>query len=193
MTLTWFVDGGAHRGESVHLARKIYGTPLGVVAIEPASECWGNLAALGVLVVPAALWTSMGHTKFYRGEHEVSSTLMAEKTTGGIYTDRAERVPTVTLESVLAGLPQGERTALKLDIEGAEYAVLEQALEAGALERVHDLYVDFHGGRLAGFSRERHVKLVEELLVRGFSLPKWIPGEDRVIEWGRRWISDEVW
>lgn len=192
--MTWFVDGGAHRGESIALARKLYGDPLRVVAIEPASECWADLATMRALVMPAALWTSMGYATLYRGDYEVSSTIIAEKRTGGISTARAERVPTLTLGSILRALPE-ERIILKLDIEGAEYAVLEQALDEDLLGHVapRDLYVDFHGERIAGFPREQHDRLVGRLLAAGFELPKWIPGEGRVIPWGRKWITEVAW
>lgn len=80
---TWFVDGGAHRGESIMLARKLYGDVI-AIAIEPTSACWADLAAQGAIVVPAALWTSFGYVTLYQGEYEVSSTLLAKKKTGGI-------------------------------------------------------------------------------------------------------------
>lgn len=193
MTTTWFVDGGAHRGESVRLARKLYGDVI-AVAVEPTSACWADLAAQGAIVVPAALWTSPGHVALYRGEYEVSSTLLAEKRTGGISADRSERVPAVTLGSLLGAVPAGERIVLKLDIEGAEYAVLEH-LDVALLARVApgDLYVDFHGERIAGFPRSRHEQLVVRLLGAGYELPKWIPGEGRVVPWGRKWITEVAW
>lgn len=192
--MTWLVDGGAHRGESISLARALCGDPLHIVAIEPASECWADLAAKGAIVLPAALWTSMGYATFYRAEHEVSSTLLEKKRTGGVSADRTERVPTLTLGSILRALP-AERIVLKLDIEGAEYEVLEQALDEGVLDLVAagDLYVDFHGERIEGFARERHDRLVGRLLAAGYELGKWIPGEGRVIRWGGKWITEITW
>jgi FkbM family methyltransferase len=189
---TWFVDGGAHRGESIMLARKLYGDVI-AIAIEPTSACWADLAAQGAIVVPAALWTSFGYVTLYQGEYEVSSTLLAKKKTGGISADRSERVPAVTLGSLLSALPGG-RIVLKLDIEGAEYEVLEH-IDAALLVRVApgDLCVDFHGDRIAGFSRKRHEHLVERLLAAGYELPKWIPEEGRVVPWGRKWITEVAW
>lgn len=186
---TWFVDGGAHRGESVRLARRLH-YDVAAVAVEPASECWQDLVAEGALVVPAALWSSAGHTTFYRGDYEVSATLVLEKRTGGVSAARAERVPTVTLGSVLRPLPAGDRVVVKLDVEGAEYEVLEHALAEGALDRVRaeDLYVDFHGDRIDGFPAERHARLVGRLLARGYFLPKWDPVAGEVLPWGRRWL-----
>jgi FkbM family methyltransferase len=188
---TWFVDGGAHRGESVTLARKLYGDVV-PIAVEPISACWADLAAQGAIVIPAALWTSFGYVTLYHGEYEVSSTIIAKKKTGGICAD-GERVPAVTLGSLLSAVPGG-RIILKLDIEGAEYEVLEH-IDDKHLVRVApgDLYVDFHGERIAGFSRGRHEHLVERLLAAGYELPKWIPEEGRVVPWGRKWITEVAW
>lgn len=185
--MTYFIDGGAHRGESVRLARQIYPDAI-VIAVEPLAECWVDIVAAGALLVPAALWGSLGYAPFYRGEYEVSSTLIAEKRTGGI-SKTGDRVPTVTLGSLL--LPLSGRVVLKMDIEGAEYEVLERALCEGTLDRVGvtDLYVDFHGDRIEGFPPARHNALVEALLSRGYALPKWDPLAGTVMPWGRRWLT----
>jgi hypothetical protein len=50
----------------------------------------------------------------------------------------------VTLSGFLARLGVDEVDVLKMDIEGAEYAVLEHALRTGALQRVRQLLVEFH-------------------------------------------------
>ena len=185
--MTWFIDGGAHRGESIKLARQLYDSPLSIIAVEPACECLDDLACQGVLIIPAALSTSPGRATLYRGDHEVSATLIVEKTTGGVSRDRAETVPTVTLHSILDALHSDDVVHLKLDIEGAEYDVLEQAIEIGSLRRVTNLYVDFHADRIPHL-RDRHNALVEHLLSAGYPLPKWSPGENSVYPWGRKWL-----
>lgn len=186
--MSWFIDCGAHRGESVRFARKLYGAPLHVVAVEPQAACWSDLAAEGAMVIPAALWTEMGHQPLYLGDYEVSSTLIAEKTTGGVSTERAETVATVTLASILRALPDGEKVTLKLDVEGAEYAVLEQALADRDLRWVDRLFVDFHADRIPTIPRERHNSLVERLLAANFPLPKWLPVEGEICDCGEKWL-----
>lgn len=184
--MTWFIDGGAHRGESIRLARQTYGDPLQIIALEPQAECWPLLATTGALIIPAALWTTAERSWFYRGAHSVSASLMADKI--NILTERGEMVPTIMLGSILSALPDGEHVHLKLDIEGAEYDVLEQAIEARDLRWVRDLYVDFHADRIAGFPVARHNALVERLLAMGFALPKWNPIDMTITPMGERWF-----
>ena len=184
--MTWFVDCGAHRGESLQLARAIYGESLHCIAVEPLAACWPHLEREGAIVIPAALWTEAGTRRLYLGGQEVSSSLLAEKTSGGVSPDRFVDVPTVRLGPILQSLC-GYEVVLKLDVEGAEYDVLEQLLDDGA-PSLRDLFVDFHADRIAGFPVERHNELVARLLAFGFPLPKWSPIQGGVIECGRAWF-----
>jgi FkbM family methyltransferase len=184
----WFLDGGAHRGESIRLAKATYEGQIVAVAVEPAAECWPDLEAEGAILIPAALWSSTGRRPLYLGTNEVSHTLIAEKTTGGISADRSIAVPTVTLGSILRAIPSGERIIVKLDLEGAEYEVLEATLASGLLRWVDELYVDFHADRIRDFSVERHNRLVTTLLDARFPLPKWSPATGEILPWGKRWL-----
>lgn len=186
--MTWFIDGGAHRGESIRLARTLYGDPLSVLAIEPNAACWPELAAENALLFPGALSTSTGSAPLYRGTYEVSASLVREKTTGGISTENPIQVATTTLSAILRALPFGEQLVLKLDIEGAEYDVLEQALADKMLRWVSTLYVDFHADRIPAIGRERHNALVERLLSMGYALQKWLPIDGTVRECGQGWL-----
>lgn len=66
---------------------------------------------------------------------------------------------------------EGDYVVLKLDIEGAEYAVLEKLLETGTISRVSELFVEFHWDR-AGIPEERHKALIDELRRRYDCVPK---------------------
>ena len=186
--MTWLIDGGAHRGESIDFARRYFAdATMGAIAVEPACECWPELATRGAIVIPAALSSRFGVTTFYRGQYEVSATTCPEKKTGGVDLASWSTVPTVTLGSLIAGLPSADRIVVKLDIEGAEYDVLETALDDRDLRRVVELFVDFHADRIPEF-RDRHNRVVERLLAAGWKLEKWCPIDGTVKPWGRKWL-----
>jgi hypothetical protein len=98
------------------------------------------------------------------------------------------------LPNALAALATAGWSAIvKLDIEGAEYAVLEDALNHGILDhRVAGLFVDFHGDRLTDVSVDRHNALVERLLDRGFALPKWSVHDRSLAPCGPRWLRSKA-
>lgn len=54
------------------------------------------------------------------------------------------KVPALSLRSILQELNFDRVDVLKLDIEGAEYRVIHQALADGALDRVGQFLVEFH-------------------------------------------------
>jgi FkbM family methyltransferase len=57
---------------------------------------------------------------------------------------------------------------LKIDIEGAEYAVLESVLDSGA--RIIQIAVEFHNGVLPGISRSQTIKTLIKLYRHGYRI-----------------------
>jgi hypothetical protein len=51
---------------------------------------------------------------------------------------------------------------LKVDIEGAEYEVLEKMFEDGSIEYIDELYIEWHYDKVK-IPRERHVKISRKL------------------------------
>lgn len=81
------------------------------------------------------------------------------------------------LTKLLDGFPQKPFVALKIDIEGAEYDVLEQMIETNTLTQVNYLMVEFHGYCFTGEQRviyeAREQKLLTELNRRPFVFSQW--------------------
>lgn len=186
--MTSFLDAGAHDGASIRMWRRLYGDGP-ILAIEPNPAHAATLRSLGVRHLLAALGPGTIRP-FYLGAHDTGCSLVAEKWTGHLDRDNPLYVQTVRLADALKLLPAGD-VVVKMDIEGAEYDVLEGALDDDALDSVRELYVDFHGDRITGLSRQRHNALVTALLARGYSLPKWDPGTGEVRPYGSRWLMEE--
>jgi FkbM family methyltransferase len=70
----------------------------------------------------------------------VSASCRAGRHTSNEYVD----VPAVTLPAFLDQLGFDEVDVLKMDIEGAEYGVIEHGLRSGAFDRVRQLLIEFH-------------------------------------------------
>lgn len=81
-------------------------------------------------------------------------------------------VPCVDLDAFIRNNTSGtDYVVLKLDIEGAEYAVLEKLLKDGTISRVSELFVEFHWDR-AGIPEERHDALIHELRYKYDCIPQ---------------------
>jgi len=141
----FMVDCGAYEGEEIEVV-----LPLGVevLSFEPhpdrarrLGERWDNVE--GVEIVGAAVGTKEGTTTLYESSRFVcgSSTMRSK---AGLRPGGVE-VPEVRLADVIR-----ERVpkVLKLDIEGSEWAILDDLLNEGLLERIPFVYVEDHINRI---------------------------------------------
>lgn len=61
---------------------------------------------------------------------------------------------------------------LKLDVEGAEYDILEKMIRDRTIRRIKHLFVEWHWNRV-GISRERHEELIRALQRRRIAILEW--------------------
>ena len=132
------IDCGSNIGLSVLYFKSLY-PQARVIAFEPDP---GNFNLLqmnltsnkidGVTLHQEAVWTSNGTVTFNAASSEASH--ITEMTTG-------VSVPARRLKEVLA--EEGTIDFLKIDIEGAEYPVLQDCV--AELEKVNHLFLEYHG------------------------------------------------
>lgn len=151
-----FVDCGGHDGSSVREARRRW-PGCQVVTFEPAPKFAGSYGCFpDHELVRAAAWDTDGVAPFFLGECDLSSSLLREKTSGGLDLDHPVIARTVDLARWFRdSVPPGFRCILKLDVEGAEYRILQRMLDASVLHWASELYIEWHWDRI-GMSREAH-------------------------------------
>lgn len=93
-----------------------------------------------------------------------SSSVIASKS--NVDPTTAVRVPAVDLGEFVSGKPRVR--LLKMDIEGAEVAVLERLLDAGLLRRIPYVFVETHDDKIAAIA-ERMARLRGRLAAQGVS------------------------
>lgn len=59
---------------------------------------------------------------------------------------------------------------LKLDVEGAEYEIIQDLLDTGIAWALTDIHIEFHGRRFVESKREEEIRLVGELFQRGVNV-----------------------
>jgi len=149
------IDLGANAGE---FTRPMAETGARVFAFEPdphALDRLGQVAAAypNVTVIPAAAGTEDGQATLYRtadfdrapDRRSKSSSIYAEKRNVD-----AERALTIEIRDFPAFLDRldTEIALIKIDIEGAEVALLEALLPHPAAARIGEIYVETHERRL---------------------------------------------
>lgn len=132
-----------------------------------------------VVLSRKAAWIEDGEIEFarVRGFRAWNSTVMRAKATRGEWTDAGDviRVPCFDFSAWLRELP--EPAVLKLDVEGAEFEILEKMVDEGTDLLVSELHVEWHDDRMPGFTARR------EALMARLRCPVTTHGDYRITPW----------
>lgn len=114
---------------------------------------------LGLVLVEKAAWISNEPQRFYYGKQD-GGTLISTKKTGGIHPDQFYEVKTVDLsEYIIKNFSGASFLAIKLNCEGAEYALIKHLQERGILPLVNRWYIQWHYKKI-GMTQAEHEKVV---------------------------------
>ena len=137
----------------VDFLRRFGGHVIGVDPNPQALEYARAHCPAGMEVRAAALWREAGQTLTFHmprrpedlppGADAVSGSLLASHAYAG---GAQLAVRTTSLAELLAAAGREECDVLKLDVEGAEYEVLEALCASGELRRARQLLAEFHHG-----------------------------------------------
>ncbi len=133
----------------------------------PASQAWLGTQRLPdeLVVHPVGLAAYDGSAPFFANANPdwISHSIVASSRTGS----QVAEIPVRRLSSLMSSLGHDHIDLLKMDIEGAEYAVLDDLLTTGL--PVHQVLVEFHGDDHAS-AAERAAPLVDRLSSAGLDL-----------------------
>ena len=131
--------------------------------------------------IPKAVWTSNGTIDFYLAtewgsNHRGGSTLVAGHTRNKSAVDYAHPVQVESVdfsEWLRSNVTERDHVIVKMDIEGAEYDVLEKVVRDGNLPLIDELIVEFHQRMNEGIAKERHDRLLATLEAAPLRLEIW--------------------
>lgn len=189
-----FVDGGAHVGGAFKFFSAYF--PPGKVeydVFEPNPNCLvrlkKNLADFDRSTVrfhPAALWTQSGSARLFGiaghegGSLSQGASIVQHQHSLFYAADPAcaAAVPTIDFcEYIRSKRDTYDAIIVKLDVEGAEYDLLEALIECDLLQHIDTLYVEFHTFYLThpkrGSEQRRQARLVAQLKASGTRLRMW--------------------
>lgn len=139
-----FIDCGGHCGCSVKKFIKTH-DDFECFTFEANTRLAKYYDGLPTTLIQKAVWYTNGTTKFYIGGHwnQESSSLFEKKSNinPGDYID----VEMIDFgEWIKTNFSKDDYIVLKLDIEGAEYVVLDHMLSDGSLDYINELYGEEH-------------------------------------------------
>lgn len=160
-----FVDCGGYDGCST-LQFLIENPHFDCITFEPNPELWQYYCDLPTLLVRKAVYNYDGEIRFTVDPVDFDGSSIIE----GKQIDWDRKVanddcPTITVPCVdLSGYIRQlsrhyDRIVLKLDVEGAEYDILEKMLADETIGLIETLYCEFHLGKM-DVTRERHEQII---------------------------------
>lgn len=166
MTKRILIDCGASTGIAIPEVTKLFGPFDQIYAFEPNPENSRHINEKqpGATVVQAAVYIEAGKMKLYLGEKFDGSTLYADKLSGGIRADRFVEVDTIDFGSWLEkNVNKSDHVVCKMDIEGAEFDVLEHLIRTDKHQLLDVLLVEWHVSRFPDRWTKRWRRLMIKL------------------------------
>lgn len=153
--MKYFIDCGAHCGESILTAKQRFGIDTHIVSFEPVTYLANQLQEIhkdneSIQIVNAAIWINDDIKKFYIScDITDGSSLLGENINNlnkSVYID----IPCVDLSSWIKNtFNQDDYIILKLDIEGAEYEVLNKMINDGTIGMIKEFWGEWHDDKIS--------------------------------------------
>ena len=172
------IDCGASNGSAIVEIDRQFGPFEQIFAFEPNPA---NASCIPrndprIVVIEKAVSVKTGSARFYLSEQFDGSTLYPEKISGNIDKDRYIDVPTVDFADWLdRTVTAADRVVCKMDIEGAEFDVLEHVLNKSKIRLIDLLLVEWHVSRFPDPwpRRWRRALIKVRLLLSGTTCRNW--------------------
>ncbi len=151
---TYFIDCGAHCGESILTAKQRFGINTHVISFEPIPYLANQLTEIHkdndtVQIVNACVWINDEIEKIYVSTQITDGSSLLGSKVNDLDEKVYIEVPCVDLSKwIQETFTSNDYVILKLDIEGAEYEVLNKMIEDGSIKLIKELWGEHHIDRM---------------------------------------------
>ena len=145
----YFIDCGAHCGESILTAKQRFGNDINVVSFEPVPGLAKQLQEIHqnnptIQIQNSAVWINDDIKKFHLSEAYTDGSSLLNSL-NNLRNDHYIEVNCFELSTWLSEtFTEEDYLILKLDIEGAEYEVLNKMIEDDTIRLVNEFWGEWH-------------------------------------------------
>lgn len=163
-----FIDCGGYDGCSA-VKFMLQNPQFDSITFEPNPALWPHYADVPTTLIKKAAYTHGGMVTFTIDETDADGSSLVDSKKidwhGKIANEECPKIEVSCVdiaELVRKAATQYQKIVLKLDIEGAEYDVLEKLLQEDLIKHLTIIYAEFHWHK-CGFPESRHNQLVAAL------------------------------
>ena len=159
--IKYFIDCGAHCGESILTAKQRFGIDINTISFEPVPGLAKQLQEIHkdnptVHIQNSAVWINNEIKKFHLSEEYTDGSSLLNSL-NNLKDDHYIDIPCFDLSQwVLESFNKEDYLILKLDIEGAEYEVLNKMIEDGSIDYINEFWGEWHDMKI----KDKHTQLL---------------------------------
>lgn len=181
-----FLDCGTHLGEGLNQFVNLYNMTeeWQIYSFEPNPNLWKQHYELNkysnIQYINKAIYDNNEMITFNLAYPNTDASSIFKQHIGDNF-DKAVQVECLDLSQfILSNFSKDDFLVVKLDIEGAEYKVLDKMIKEGSILFVNDLYVEFHShkdnGSITenGETKESTYALVDQIKSLGINFTHWV-------------------
>lgn len=145
----YFIDCGAHCGESILTAKQRFGEDVIVISFEPVTGLAKQLQEIHkndntIHIQNSAVWINNDIKQFYLSEDYTDGSSLLNSL-NNLNKDHYIEIPCFDLSSwIKETFDTNDYIILKLDIEGAEYEVLNKMINDGTINMINEFWGEWH-------------------------------------------------
>ncbi len=177
----YFLDCGAHQGESIRLFQSQYpnSSEYKIISFEPNPQMKSKFEKhQDVEFHNVAIWIEDGESQLTTHDWTVGYSLF------DTHPRHHVKQPKVTIKTIdfskwiKENLQKDDYVILKMDIEGAEYKVLQKMFDEETIDYVNKLYIEFHDHWMK-LEQNEHETIKSKLIEKGLTPLDWCAGPGR--------------
>ncbi len=160
-----FIDCGGHVGESIKLFKKSkdYTSDFMFYSFEPVPYLFEKYKEeKDIIKFKQAVWIFDGEVNLYLAEHSDGNSLFKGKKTGNMNKEHPIKVQCIDLSKWIQNtFNKNDYIILKMNIEGAEFKILDKMIKDKTIEYINKSYIGWH------FAIDfKDKKMYEKLLIK---------------------------
>jgi len=164
-----YIDCGSYEGGTIKrfIESDYYTLDFNIFAFDPNPRITQSFYPDKVIFIPKAVWISNSIIDFYintkNTKRQSGSSIIKEKITGSLDKNNPIKINTIDFSLWLKNnFTINDYIIVKMNIEGAEYNVLNKCIDDGTINLINILFIQFHEKKIL-LGIEKHNKLLNRL------------------------------